>query len=725
VPEEGQQLKRFGTFGGVFTPNVLTIIGVIFFLRAGWAVGNTGLVGGMMLVVLANAISLATGLSLSAIATNMKVQGGGAYYLVSRSLGLEIGGSIGIPLYFSQALSVALYVMGFTESLVSIFPWLPGKFVSALVCAGLLALAYKGADVALKAQYFIMGILVLALLSFFTGSTEANPKIVAFGEYAEGHNFWTVFAIYFPAVTGIMAGLSMSGDLKDPRKNIPRGTLISIAVTFVIYAIQVYWFVSNASGADLRDDTMIMEKIASIGFLIYAGIWAATLSSALGSLVAAPRTMQALALDGVLPRFLAAGHGPANEPRIATLVTFAIAEGSILLLELNMLAPIITMFFLTTYGVTNLVAGMEVVVGNPSYRPRFKVNWAVSLLGAFGCFAVMFLINAQATVIALAVVTVIYAFLKRKHISGTWGDLRSGIWFSALRFCLLKLKQSTIHPRNWKPNVMAFLRGTGSHSHLLQFAGWLGHEKGITTIMTLVTGDAHERIKNGSAGEAQKKLDVFLEGSDLTAFGKVVAVEDFYQGARIVAQAHGIAALRANVALFGWSFDQMKTVEFASLVRDFVALDTSVLLLNYDEQRGFGRRKRIDVWWGGLENNGNLMILIAHLINQTDAWRGSKVRLLQVVADEKDVRTTENDLNQMLNEARIGADVKVLPPLGEDQTIQQLIHKESGESDLVVLGLRFPEEGQESTFMTRMTSFMEHLPTTVLVKSVNIEDIFS
>jgi hypothetical protein len=272
---------------------------------------------------------------------------------------------------------------------------------------------------------------------------------------------------------------------------------------------------------------------------------------------------------------------------------------------------------------------------------------------------------------------------------------------------------------------MAFLRGTGSHSHLLQFAGWLGHEKGITTIMTLLTGDTHDRIKNGSAVEAQKKLDVFLEGSNLTAFGKVVAVEDFYKDARVVAQAHGIAALRANVALFGWSVDQIKAVEFASLVRDFVYLDTSVLLLNYDEQRGFGRRKRIDVWWGGLENNGNLMILIAHLISQTDAWRGSKVRLLQVVADEKDVRTTENELNDMLSDARISADVKIHPPLSEDKTIQQLIHEESGESDLVVLGLRFPEEGQESTFMTRMTSFMEHLPTTVLVKSVNIEDIFS
>jgi hypothetical protein len=410
---------------------------------------------------------------------------------------------------------------------------------------------------------------------------------------------------------------------------------------------------------------------------------------------------------------------------VATLVTFAIAEGSILLLDLDMLAPIITMFFLTTYGVTNLVAGMEKLLGNPSYRPRFKVHWAISILGALACFWVMFLINAQATAVALFIVAVIYVVLKRRRISVTWGDLRSGIWFSALRFCLLKLEQSSFHPRNWKPNVMVFLGGTGYHSHLLSFASWLGHEKGIVTIMTLLPGDVHEKIKSGTAADAQHKLDVFLEGSNLTAFGKVVAVKDFYEGARVVAQSHGIAGLRANVALFGWSDNQTKAKEFASLVRDFVHLDTSVLLLNYDEQRGFGRRKTIDVWWGGLQNNGNLMILIAHMISQTDEWRGSKVRLLQVVSDESAVGKTETDLSQMLEDARIGADIRVLPPLAEDQTIQQTIRAESGDSDLVVLGLQEPQEGKENPFMKRMTSFMEDLPTTVLVKSINIEDIFS
>jgi amino acid transporter len=723
--QNAQPVKRFGTFSGVFTPNVLTIIGVIFFLRAGWVVGNTGLVGALLMVVLANIISFATALSLSAIATNMKVQAGGAYYLISRSLGLEIGGSIGIPLYFSQALSVALYIMGFTESLITLLPWLPAKIASALVCVGLMVVTYKGADVAMKAQYIIMAVLAIALLSFFTGSTGARHDIPAFVSPQAGHDFWSVFAIYFPAVTGIMAGLSMSGDLKEPRKNIPRGTLLSIGITFVIYVLQIYWLARNATTAELVANTMIMEKIAALSFLIYAGIWAATLSSALGSLVAAPRTMQALAMDGVLPRFLSQGHGPANEPRIATIVSFVIAELSILLLDLDMLAPIITMFFLTTYGVTNFVAGMERLVGNPSYRPRFKVHWGISILGSVGCFWVMFLINAQATTIALLVVVVIYVMLKKRHISVTWGDLRSGIWFSALRFCLLKLKESSFHPRNWKPNVMAFLKGTGSQSHLLTFAGWLGHNKGIVTITTLLTGDVRERINSGSAAEAQRKLDVFLEGSNLTAFGKVVAVNDFYEGARVVAQAHGLAQLRANVVLFGWSENEAKANRFATLVREFIHLDTSVLVLNYDEQQGYGRHRQIDVWWGGMENNRDLMILIAHMISQTDAWRGCSIRLLQVATSESTIKTTETDLGDMLDDARINAQIKILPPLKADENIQEVIRQESNKADLVILGLRSPEDGQEESFMERMTSFMENLPTTVLVRSINIEDMFS
>ncbi len=725
MSEEPRQLKRFGAISGVFVPNFLTIIGVIFFLRAGWMVGNTGLVGGLLMVLLANAISFATGMSLSAIATNMNVKAGGAYYLVSRSLGLEIGGSIGLPLYFSQALSVALYIMGFTESLVALMPFLPAKLTSAVVCFGLLLLAYKGADVAIKAQFVIMGLLLLALISFFTGTSDTPHQIHSFGTYSKGQSFWTVFAVYFPAVTGIMSGLSMSGDLKEPRRDIPKGTLLAIGVTFIIYAFQVYWLSRNASLAQLRGDTMIMKSIASVGFLIYIGIWAATLSSALGSLMAAPRTMQALATDGVLPSVLGQGHGPSHEPRLATIVTFAIAEASILLVDLNMLAPVISMFFLTTYGVTNLVAGMERLVGNPSYRPRFRVPWWMSIIGAGACFWVMFLINVKATLVALAVVAVIYIVLKRRAISGTWGDLRSGIWFSALRFCLLKLKQTQIHPRNWKPNLMVFTSGTSSHAPLLELASWLGQEKGLSTVMTLLPGDVHQLLADGTVGDAQEKLDAFMEGRNLSGFAKAVAVRDFHEGARVVAQAHGIGALRSNLALFGWSAQQEVAQEFASLVRDFVHLETSVILLKVDEQRGFGRRRQIDVWWGGLENNGNLMILLSHIISRAEGWHGSRVRLIQMVDKPEDVRRTTSELTQMLEDARITAKALVFEPPEEKKEIQEIIRDQSKDADLVILGLRFPEEGQEEQFMKRTSSFLSDLPSTLLVKSVNIEDIFS
>ncbi|RME24700.1 MAG: hypothetical protein D6806_09185 [Deltaproteobacteria bacterium] len=124
-------------------------------------------------------------------------------------------------------------------------------------------------------------------------------------------------------------------------------------------------------------------------------------------------------------------------------------------------------------------------------------------------------------------------------------------------------------------------------------------------------------------------------------------------------------------------------------------------------------------------DNGNLMILIAHLVRQSEPWRHAKIRLLQVVSDASVMRRTEAELRAMLDAARISAEIEVLPPLEQGQTIQERICHHSGDSDLIVLGLQEPRQGQESEFMARMTSFMEGLPSIVLVRSVNIEDIFS
>ena len=275
----GTATARFGTFAGVFTPNVLTILGIILFLRTGWVVGQAGLLGALAIILLANSISLLTGLSLSSIATSMQVKAGGNYYLISRSLGLEIGGAIGIPLYLSQAISVAFYIIGFVEAMSAV-PWLgtlDPQILATSVALLFVGIAYVGADFALKIQFGILAILVAALLSFFAGGWGSIDSPTLAASYTDGVSFWVVFAVFFPAVTGIEVGISLSGDLKDPSRSIPRGTIASILVTAVVYVLAAVWFATHADPMTLIQNTAAMSEIALVPVLILGGVAASTL----------------------------------------------------------------------------------------------------------------------------------------------------------------------------------------------------------------------------------------------------------------------------------------------------------------------------------------------------------------------------------------------------------------------------------------------------------------
>jgi amino acid transporter len=250
-----EEVRRLGTFGGVFVPNVLTILGVIMFLRAGWVVGNAGLAGALLILLVANSITLLTTLSLSAVATNTRVGVGGAYFLVARSLGLELGGSIGVPLYLAQAVSVAFYLVGFSESLLLLFPETDARLASSVGLGVFFVIAWFGAGWAVKTQYVILAVLAMSLVSFFSGYTPISDFSANLpAAYLPAHSFWTVFAIFFPAVTGIMAGVSMSGDLRAPAKSIPRGTLAAVILTFVIYAAHMAWLALNAERSELIEN---------------------------------------------------------------------------------------------------------------------------------------------------------------------------------------------------------------------------------------------------------------------------------------------------------------------------------------------------------------------------------------------------------------------------------------------------------------------------------------
>jgi solute carrier family 12 (sodium/potassium/chloride transporter), member 2 len=401
--KEQHQRALFGTFGGVFTPTLLTILGVIMYLREGWVVGNAGLLGGFAIILLSFGITSFTGLSLSSITTNIRIGAGGAFNIISQSLGLEVGGSIGIPLYLSQALAVSMYVFGFRAGWQWVFPHHSGLIVDLAVFAILFAIAFVSAGLAFRIQYLIMAVIGLSLLSVAIAAAKGSMQygVTWWGDFPgspennfAGVGFWAVFAVFFPASTGIMAGANMSGDLKNPRRSIPLGTLSAIGLSLIIYVGLAYWLARSATTQELVGNYTVMIDKAFWGPAVVAGLLGATFSSALSSFVGAPRILQALGEHRILPRGgWFAKRTRTGEPRNALLLTALIVLGALMLRNLNAVAPLITMFFLITYAMINIVVLLEQTMKLVSFRPLFRLPRFVSLLGALGCVFAMIIVN--------------------------------------------------------------------------------------------------------------------------------------------------------------------------------------------------------------------------------------------------------------------------------------------------------------------------------------------
>lgn len=700
--------QKFGTFGGVFVPNVLTILGVILFLRSGWVVGNAGLAGAIMMLCIANAVTFVSALSLSAIATNTKAQGGGAYFLISRSLGLEFGGAIGLPLYLAQTISVAFYVVGFTESVQYLFPDLDARLFSLVTLAAVSAVAWVGASVAVKTQYIILATLVVSLISFFVGFQISDGwEARTSPAYETGQSFWSVFAIFFPAVTGIMSGVSMSGDLKDPAKSIPRGTLWAVASTFAVYLFQLVWLGLGASREDLVGDSLVMKTISVAPPLILAGLWAATLSSALASLVAAPRTLQALAKDRVMPRFLAKGHGPSNEPRFALALSVAISVVCVWLGDLNVIAPLISMFFLATYGAVNLVAALERWTGNPTYRPTFKVHWLVSLSGAVACFGIMLLLNPLATVGAVTLIVVAYIVLARRAYQTAWGDMRSGFWFAVARMGLLKLYSSRQHQRNWRPAILMLMSNLKENSQLLRFGRYLEADKGVLFLSYVILGDW--KTSNERQKALTLQMDARIREEKMSAFAKVVIARDLEQGLTALLQGSGLGNLQPNTLMIEWGSGWLRDQDFPRTVHQALEMETNLLVYSKAKEPEFQLYSVIDVWWSA-RANGTMMITLAHLLQSNRAWRDARIRILRIIRDEDGREAAEAGMAELMKDSRIEVEPVVVvsqePPL-------ESIARESARSAATFVGVSVrtleEEAGPLSSYAPLVEAVQGHL----------------
>jgi solute carrier family 12 (sodium/potassium/chloride transporter), member 2 len=712
APGVTQAGAGFGTFGGVFTPSILTILGVIMYLRFGWVVGNVGVLGALAIVTLATSITFLTALSISAIATDRRVRVGGAYYMISRSLGIETGGAVGIPLYLAQALSVALYTVGFAESVNAVFPFLGIRWVGVITTLLVAGLAIKSARLAIRSQYFIMAAIGISLLSFyFGGPLEATEIELTGAPPRMSESFWIVFAVFFPAVTGIMAGVNMSGDLKDPQRSIPRGTLAAVGVAYLIYMSLPVVLAMRADATTLLEDPLVMRRMAFWGDAILLGVWGATLSSALGSILGAPRVLQALARDGVLPRplrGLGKGSGPRDEPRVGTAVTLGIALLAVLVGDLNLIAPVLSMFFLTTYLVLNVAAGVEGFLGTPSFRPTFRVHWALSLLGAFGCLAVMFLINAVATVVAAVVVLGVYLWLERRGLRTAWGDVRGGIWMALVRAGLFQLGTEP-DSKNWRPHVLVLSGAPTRRWHLIELADALTQGRGMVTVATVLPLS----FGNGRRQAAMTRtIRDHMTKRGVDALVRVVTAPDPFTGGERLVQMYGLGPLVPNTIILGDSEQPSVRDEYCRMVVGFNQNGRNVLIVRDDPERGFGAKRRIDVWWGGLQANGGLMMILAYLLTRNVDWAEAEVHVKLVVPTADAASSARSNLESIIGNLRIGATAHVLIANGRE--FPQILRDSSADADLIFLGVAQPDEHFVANYQ-RMHALVLGLPTSVFV----------
>lgn len=715
--------KKYNTFAGVFTPSILTILGVIMYMRLSWVVGEAGLLGALGIIVLAHVISVSTGLSISSIATDKKIKTGGIYYILSRSLGLPMGGAIGIALFTGTALSISLYLIGFAESFLAIdaireFTGLSAdingfRIVGTVAILVLVIIAFISTSLAIKLQFFILIAIGLSLLSIGFGLFQ-NAKVVSTPVAMFSHGDFPleyIFAIFFPAVTGFTAGVAMSGDLKDPKKAIPKGTILAIGVGFIIYislAIVSAMFIDTEV---LVSDYNIFTKIAWFTPLVIAGVWGATLSSALGGILGGPRILQAIAKDKMSPKLFGKGYGESNEPRNALLLIFAIAEGGILIGQLDVIAGVVSMFYLASYGFINLSYVLE-KWASTDFRPSFRIHILVGIIGFIASFAVMFKMDMLSMMASLLIMGGLYFLLKRREIRSESGDVWQSVWASIIRRTLAIVEHKTIEERNWKPNIILFSGIANQRPHLLSFGKSLIGQYGLLSNFNL-----HE---NKDSSQLFAKHEQSVNDEDKRhkgVFTRQQSCKNIYEGIEVIAQTYGFSGVEPNTVLMGWGRQTEDPLRFVQMLNTISSLDLNILLLDYDKTNGFGEKKVIDIWWRGAGNHGNLSLTLTKFLTNSIDWNQARIRLLIVNYENNKQEMIHKRALEYLENIRIDAELKIINNEIEQKAFYDIMKAESQKSDLIFLGIPEIEAGKELEFVESTSDLMHNIGSVVLVKA--------
>uniref|UniRef100_A0A8C6UJA1 Solute carrier family 12 member 5a n=1 Tax=Neogobius melanostomus TaxID=47308 RepID=A0A8C6UJA1_9GOBI len=761
---------QLGTLMGVYLPCIQNIFGVILFLRMTWLVGIGGVIGTFIIVFMCcSTVSMSP---LCLVLTDFfcvcVCEAGGSYYMISRSLGPEFGGAVGICFYLGTTFAGAMYILGAIE-LCHLSPGGSGgsrgrgrllnnmrvygtilltsmatvvfvgvKYVNKLalvflacvilsivaVYAGVIktaidppifpvcllgnrTLVWKTFDVCAKTLETSNGTITTQLWQMFCDSPYLNatcdkyfaannvteiqgiPGITSgimtenlFSTFYEKDitSFFTLLVgIYFPSVTGIMAGSNRSGDLRDAQKSIPVGTICAITTTTIVYMSSVILFGACIDGVVLRDKfgegvhgNLVIGTLAwPSPWVIVIGSFFSTCGAGLQSLTGAPRLLQAIAKDGIVPALRIFGHGKANgEPTWSLLLTACICEIGILIASLDAVAPILSMFFLMCYMFVNLACALQTLLRTPNWRPRFKFyHWTLSFLGMSLCLTLMFLCSWYYAIVAMVIAGSIYKYIEFAGAEKEWGDGIRGLSLSAARYALMRLEEGQPHTKNWRPQLLVLVSTDAEQNieqpRLLSLTNQLKAGKGLTIVGTALEGTYlanHDR-----AQRAEQALRKLMETEKVKGFCQVTVSSNLRDATSHLLQASGLGGLKHNAVLVSWPCNWKQGDEhqhwrnFIACQRNTAAHLALLVPKNISAYPSNGERfteGHIDVWW--IVHDGGMLMLLPFLLRQHKVWRKCKMRIFTVAQMDDNSIQMKKDLTTFLYHLRIDAMVEVV-----------------------------------------------------------------
>jgi len=715
LPKSQSTNGSLGTMA-VFMTAISTILGAILFLRFGYAVAHVGLIGTLMIILIGHLVTIPTALAMAEVATNKKVEGGGAYYMISRSFGFDVGASIGIALFLSQAISVAFYVIAFAISFQPVSQLIYenyGFFLTdrmvGLIFMGLLSILMlsKGANIGVKALYLVVAVLGISIGMFLFGEPASISSGDIFATIEKPDSFFYVFTIIFPAFTGIAAGLGLSGDLKDPQKSIPRGTILATIVGILVYIAVTFKLFLSANISELANiDDLVMQKIAIWPPIIPIGLGCAAISSALGSIMIAPRTLQALGSDNIFSKtlnsWLSKGKPKDNEPINSSLITCVIAFFFIAVGDIDFVAQIISMFFMVTYGAICSISFLEHLSSDPSYRPTFKSRWYFSLGGAILCFYLMFKMNTAYAFLSLSLMVGIYLWVKSSHPeTKSIVRLGKGLIFQITRELQVFLQKRDREENQdaWRPFVISISPNTFQRRSGIDLVRWVSHRYGFGTYIHFIEGFLSEETYKQSQNIKERLVQLLEKTKSKVVLDTIISPSYTSAIAQSI-QLSGVSGKGNNLILF--EFTQTESQGVTDFVNNFGLLQATpfdVCILR-TTLKGFGYQKEIHVWISPEDYlNSNLMILLAYIILGHPEWKKGVIKIFSVYPDGE-MEQQKQSLIDLVSSGRLPISTKNinLIPLSSGMSYGETIADKSTDADLTIVGFngeRLKSEGAD------------------------------